>query len=188
MLVLALRRALSPRPTLQKGRLLIIEPIKAPEHEEEDLKPEEDIKEDPQLVDCTAHALVGYVNSQTMKVEGFLKQQVVTILIDIGSTNNFVNNMVVALLTLWNKDYIRFSVMVVDGRILNTTYCLLCSLVEHSYINPKSLVFDYLDEKFIDTGLMKFLGLCPFVLSWYLEFASTFSTSSTPFTTNALPS
>ncbi|RWW29615.1 hypothetical protein GW17_00005858 [Ensete ventricosum] len=42
----------------------------------------------------------------------------------------------------------------------STTYCLLRSLVEHSYINPKSLAFGYLDEKPIDIGLMKFLGLC----------------------------
>ncbi|RRT71665.1 hypothetical protein B296_00010203, partial [Ensete ventricosum] len=33
----------------------------------------------------------------------------------------------------------------------------------------------------IDTGLMKFLGLCPSALSWYLEFAFAFSTSSAPF-------
>ncbi|RRT65722.1 hypothetical protein B296_00000274 [Ensete ventricosum] len=64
---------------------------------------------------------------------------------------------------------------------------LLCLLVEHSYINPKSLAFGYLDEKPIDTSLMKFLGLCPSTLFWYLEFASAFSTSSAPFTTNALP-
>ncbi|RZR99638.1 hypothetical protein BHM03_00029214 [Ensete ventricosum] len=69
----------------------------------------------------------------------------------------------------------------------STTYCLLCSLVEHSCINPKSLTFGYLDEKPIDTGLMKFLGLCPSALSWYMEFAFTFSTSSAHFTTNALP-
>ncbi|RZS01380.1 hypothetical protein BHM03_00031223 [Ensete ventricosum] len=68
---------------------------------------------------------------------------------------------------------------------LSITYCILCSLVEHSCINPKSLTFGYLDEKPVDTGLMKFLGLCPSALSWYLEFASAFSTSSTSFTTNA---
>ncbi|RWW74696.1 hypothetical protein BHE74_00017340 [Ensete ventricosum] len=66
-------------------------------------------------------------------------------------------------------------------------YCLLRSLVEHSCINLKSLTFGYLDEKPVNTGLMKFLGLCLFALSWYLEFASAFSTSSAPFTTNALP-
>ncbi|RWW65299.1 hypothetical protein BHE74_00027399, partial [Ensete ventricosum] len=46
----------------------------------------------------------------------------------------------------------------------NIAYCLLHSLVEHSCINPKSYAFGYLDEKSIDTGLMKFLGLCPSAL------------------------
>ncbi|RWW04615.1 hypothetical protein BHE74_00036100 [Ensete ventricosum] len=41
----------------KKGRLLMIEPIKEPEHEEEDLEPEEDMKEDQQPTDCTAHIL-----------------------------------------------------------------------------------------------------------------------------------
>ncbi|RWW14926.1 hypothetical protein GW17_00021258 [Ensete ventricosum] len=53
-----------------------------------------------------------------------------------------------------------------------------CCLNWHSCINPKSLTFDYLDEKPINTDLMKLLGLCPSALSWYLEFASAFSTSS----------
>ncbi|RWW67070.1 hypothetical protein BHE74_00025511 [Ensete ventricosum] len=44
-------------------------------------------------------------------------------------------------------------------------YCILRSLVEQSYINPKSLTFGYLDEKPIDIGLMKFLSLYPSVLS-----------------------
>ncbi|RWV81997.1 hypothetical protein GW17_00056539, partial [Ensete ventricosum] len=66
----------------------------------------------------------------------------------------------------------------------NTTYCLLRSLVEHSCINPKSLTFGYLDEKLVDTDLIKFIGLYHFALSWYLEFASAFSTSSAHFMTN----
>ncbi|RWV94365.1 hypothetical protein GW17_00043106 [Ensete ventricosum] len=65
-------------------------------------------------------------------------------------------------------------------------YCLLRSLVEHSCINSKSLAFGYLNEKSIDTGLIKFLSLYPSALSWYLEFAFAFSTFSAPFTTNAL--
>ncbi|RRT32581.1 hypothetical protein B296_00055620 [Ensete ventricosum] len=73
------------------------------------------------------------------------------------------------------------------GAVLFIAYCLLRSLVEHSCINPKSLAFGYLDEKPVDTGLMKFLGLCPSALSCYLEFASAFSTSSAPFMINAFP-
>ncbi|RWW48061.1 hypothetical protein BHE74_00045902, partial [Ensete ventricosum] len=61
------------------------------------------------------------------------------------------------------------------------TYRLLHSLIEHSCINPKSLTFDYLDEKLVDTGLMKFLGLCPSSLSWYLEFLPLHSPPPRPF-------
>ncbi|RWW20275.1 hypothetical protein GW17_00015627 [Ensete ventricosum] len=66
-------------------------------------------------------------------------------------------------------------------------YYLLRFLVKHSYINPKSLTFGYLNEKPVNISLMKFYGLCPSVLSWYLEFPFAFSTSSAPFMTNALP-
>ncbi|RZS02475.1 hypothetical protein BHM03_00032527 [Ensete ventricosum] len=53
-------------------------------------------------------------------------------------------------------------------------YCLLRSLVEHSCINPKSLAFGYLNEKPIDIGLMKFLGLCPspYLGTWSLPLHS----------------
>ncbi|RRT36469.1 hypothetical protein B296_00018012 [Ensete ventricosum] len=74
-----------------------------------------------------------------------------------------------------------------DSRKRITAYCLLHSLDEHSYINPMSPAFGYLDEKSIDTGLMKFLGIYSSALSWYLEFAFAFSTSLAPCTTNALP-
>ena len=63
----------------------------------------------------------------------------------------------------------------VQHRILPTSF--LGRALLH---DPKSFTFDYLDEKLIDTGLTKFLGLCPSALSRYLEFVSI---SSAPFTT-----
>ncbi|RWW11135.1 hypothetical protein GW17_00025278 [Ensete ventricosum] len=51
----------------------------------------------------------------------------------------------------------------------------------------RSLAFGYLDEKPNDISLMKFFGLCTSALSWYLDFASVFSTLSVPFMINALP-
>ncbi|RRT72713.1 hypothetical protein B296_00034268 [Ensete ventricosum] len=78
----------------KKGRLLMIELVEESEHEGEDLEyDEEDLEEEPQPTDCTVHALAGYANLRMMKIGGFLKQQPVTVLIDIGS--NFVNNKVV---------------------------------------------------------------------------------------------
>ncbi|RWW53725.1 hypothetical protein BHE74_00039758 [Ensete ventricosum] len=74
----------------------MIELVEESEHEGEDLEyDEEDMEEEPQPADCTVHALAGYANLRMMKIGGFLKQQPVTVLIDIGSTNNFVNNKVV---------------------------------------------------------------------------------------------
>ncbi|RWW19047.1 hypothetical protein GW17_00016931 [Ensete ventricosum] len=55
---------------------------------------EEDIEEKPQLVVSTINALFGYANPQTMKIDGFLKHQPITILVDIGSTHNFMDSMV----------------------------------------------------------------------------------------------
>lgn len=60
-------------------------------------------------------------------------------------------------------------------------YYLLCFLVKHSYIEPKSPTFDYLNEKPINTNLTKFLGFYPSVLSQFLVFISVFFTSSTVF-------
>ncbi|RWV98775.1 hypothetical protein GW17_00038358 [Ensete ventricosum] len=77
----------------KKGKLSIIEPIE--ESEEDDLElEEENKKEDPQLVDCMTHTLVGYVNPQAMKIEESLKQQSVTILIKARSPNDLMNDKV----------------------------------------------------------------------------------------------
>ncbi|RZR90505.1 hypothetical protein BHM03_00018392 [Ensete ventricosum] len=75
----------------------MIEPIEELEREEEGLEPkEENTKEDPQSADCMTHALAGYANSETLKVERLLKQQPVTILIKTMSTNSFMNIKVAA--------------------------------------------------------------------------------------------
>ncbi|RWV83417.1 hypothetical protein GW17_00054979 [Ensete ventricosum] len=67
------------------------------EQEEEDLEhKEENTEEDLQPNNCMVHALAGYANPQMMKIGGFLKQQPVTILINTGSTNNFMDSKVVA--------------------------------------------------------------------------------------------
>ncbi|RWW01008.1 hypothetical protein GW17_00035981 [Ensete ventricosum] len=119
--VLALKRALEPRSSLQKGRLLMIEPIEEEdlEHEEEDLDDEEeDTDEESQPVDCMMHALAGYVNPQMMKVGGLLKQYPITILIDTESTNNFMNNKVAARMALAIEHCSKFDVKVADSQIL----------------------------------------------------------------------
>ena len=99
----------------------MIEPVEEEviEHPEESFEHnEEDVEEEPQPTDVTVHALAGYSNPQMMKVGGLLKQQPITVLIDTGSTNNFLNSKVAARMALHIEGCSKFDVKVADGRIL----------------------------------------------------------------------
>ncbi|RZS03489.1 hypothetical protein BHM03_00033673 [Ensete ventricosum] len=106
----------------EKDWLLMIEPMEDEDSEpsEEGLEPKEEaMEEEPQPVDYAVHALVGYSNLETMKVGGLLKQQPITVLINTGGTNNFLNSKVAACLVLQIEGCNKFDVKVTDGRILN---------------------------------------------------------------------
>ena len=97
----------------------MIEPIEEEviEYPEESLEhEEEDAEEEPQPTEVMVHTLVGYSNPQTMKVGGLLKQQPILVLIDTGSTNNFLNSKVAVHMNLPIGNYSRFVVKVAtDG-------------------------------------------------------------------------
>ncbi|RWV98138.1 hypothetical protein GW17_00039036 [Ensete ventricosum] len=106
----------------KKGRLLVIEPVEDEDNEtsEKALEPKEEaMEEESPPANYAVHALAGYSNPQMMKVGGLLKQQPITVLIDIGSTNNFLNSKTAARLVLQIKGCNKFDVKVVDGRIFN---------------------------------------------------------------------
>ncbi|RWV97501.1 hypothetical protein BHE74_00009971 [Ensete ventricosum] len=106
----------------KKGRLLMIEPTEDEDNEtsKEALEPKnEAMEEESQLADYAVHALVGYSNPQMMEV-GLLKQQPITVLIDMGNTNNFANSKVAAYLALQIEGYNKFNVKVADDRIFNS--------------------------------------------------------------------
>ncbi|RWW80631.1 hypothetical protein BHE74_00011016 [Ensete ventricosum] len=98
----------------RKGRLLLIEPLE--DMEEEVQEHEEEVTDvEQQPVDITMHALANYANPQMMKVGGLLKQQLITVFIYTGSTNNFMNNKVAIRMALPIKDCSKFDVKVTDG-------------------------------------------------------------------------
>ncbi|RRT79988.1 hypothetical protein B296_00022586 [Ensete ventricosum] len=97
----------------KKGSLLLIEPLEDVEEEVWEHE-EEVIDEEQQSIDLTMYALVDYANPQTIKVGGLMKQQPITVLIDTGSTNNFMNNKVAVLMALPMEDYSRFDVKFAD--------------------------------------------------------------------------
>ncbi|RWV86565.1 hypothetical protein GW17_00051535 [Ensete ventricosum] len=114
----------------KKGRLLVIEPVEDEDNEtsekalkpkeeameEEDnetsekaLKPKEEaMEEESPPANYAVHTLAGYSNPQMMKVGGLLKQQLITVLIDTSSTNNFLNSKVAARLELQIEDRTRY--------------------------------------------------------------------------------
>ncbi|RRT44306.1 hypothetical protein BHE74_00040136 [Ensete ventricosum] len=69
------------------------------------------------------------------KVGGLLKQ-LITVLIDTGSTNNFMNRKVAARMALHIEDCSRFDVKVTDGRILK------CSQVK-LFLQGQRIIADF---------------------------------------------
>ncbi|RWW43742.1 hypothetical protein BHE74_00050561 [Ensete ventricosum] len=94
----------------------MIAPTKEPELEDTTLEPKEN--DIPQLAIHTVPTLASYTNLQKLKIEGFLEQQFVIILIDVGSTHNFMSSKVDAHLMLQKEYYNRFEVKVANGQIL----------------------------------------------------------------------
>ncbi|RRT63126.1 hypothetical protein B296_00000879 [Ensete ventricosum] len=80
----------------------MIAPPEEPKLEDTTLEPEKDT---PQPATRTVPTLAGYTNLQKLKIEGFLMQQSVIILIDTGSTHNFMSSKVFAHLMLQKEDY-----------------------------------------------------------------------------------
>ncbi|RWV83713.1 hypothetical protein GW17_00054643 [Ensete ventricosum] len=106
----------------KKGRLLMSEPVKDEDNEtsEEALEPKEEVmKEESQPANYVVHALADYSNPQMMNVGGLLKEQLITVLIDMGSTNNFLNSKVATCLALQIEGCNKFNVKVIDDRIFN---------------------------------------------------------------------
>ncbi|RZS06063.1 hypothetical protein BHM03_00036713, partial [Ensete ventricosum] len=68
---------------------LMIAPTKEPKLEDMTLEPKE--KDTPQPATRMVPTLDGYTNLQKLKIEGFLEQQSIIILIDAGSTHNFMS-------------------------------------------------------------------------------------------------
>ncbi|RWV86758.1 hypothetical protein GW17_00051308 [Ensete ventricosum] len=62
--------------------------------------------------------LAGYTNLQKLKIEGFLEQQSIIILIDAESTHKFMSSKVAAHLMLQKEYYNGFEVKVANGQIL----------------------------------------------------------------------
>ena len=83
----------------------------------EDTELGEESHDSQPIISC--HALSGFTTPQTLKVVGFLKKQKVIVLIDSGSTHNFINKILATLLIFYISLAQPFQFLIADGGIVS---------------------------------------------------------------------
>ena len=104
------------------------------------MEPSQDIEleEIAPTIDC--HALVG-INTQTLEIEGYVKKKKVTVLIDNGSTHNFINCNLAKLLNCFIYTTTNFQVMVADGGTINCSWkCHNIKLSMKEYLSNNPII------------------------------------------------
>ena len=86
---------------------------------------EEKGEEENETVGISLHAIAGTQAPQTMWVRGYMGKKMITILVDLGSTHNFLSERVARRLRLQPKNDGRLQVTVASGvRLINLGKCL----------------------------------------------------------------
>ena len=67
----------------------------------------------------SCHALAGICTPQTLKIEGYIKKRKVTVLIDCGSTHNFIHCKLAKALNCFIYPTLEFQVMIANGGTIN---------------------------------------------------------------------
>ena len=67
----------------------------------------------------SCHVLDGINTPQTLKIEGYFKKKKVIVLIDSGSTNNFIHCKLAKVINCFIYPAPQFQVMIADGGTIN---------------------------------------------------------------------
>lgn len=87
-------------------------------------QPEPEPTTDPQTAQISLHALLGHAIPETLRVLGLISKQPVAILVDSGSTKNFIQDRIAKQLGLPLQQAPSFQVLVGNGEELNcSTIC-----------------------------------------------------------------
>jgi hypothetical protein len=93
--------------------------IDSEEAEDQELEQSQDLELEETTPTISCHALVGISTPQTLKIEGYIKKKKVTVLIDSGSTHNFINYKLAKLLNCFVFLASEFQVMIANGGTIN---------------------------------------------------------------------
>jgi hypothetical protein len=83
------------------------------------LEPSQDIDLEETTPTISCHALVDISTPQTLKIQGYIKKKKVSMLIDFGSTHNFINYKLEKYLNCFVYPTPEFQVMIVNGGTIN---------------------------------------------------------------------
>ena len=102
-----------------ENKLFYIDCEEDEEKEQETLEEKE--QETPEEITPTisCNALARITTPQTLKIEGYIKKKKVIVLIDSGSTHNFIHSKIAKDLNCFICPALEFQVMVGDGKTIN---------------------------------------------------------------------
>ena len=91
----------------------------AEDQEPSQTKEIEEITQEEITPTISCHALAGICTPQTLKIEGYIKKRKVTVLIDCGSTHNFIHCKLAKALNCFIYPAPEFQVMIANGGTIN---------------------------------------------------------------------
>ena len=94
-------------------------PLEEPEAVEEDNQ-KDNVLDEPVI---SLHALAGISSPQTLKIRGFIKHCAVVVLIDSGSTHNFIHQKFAEAVHCFVRAVSNFQVQIADGGTMKCEEC-----------------------------------------------------------------
>ncbi|KAJ4809119.1 polyprotein [Rhynchospora pubera] len=150
-----------------KSMLLYLEGIEADsgDHDNQNLtsiEPEE--QTEPEI---SLNALLGRYGAKSMRMLGHIQSQPVQVLVDSGSTNNFISRRAAQFLNLTSTPTQLFRVRVGNGEALQcTAYCQAVSIYIQSYLFTTDLFILDLEGSDVVLGVQWLETLGPILTDW----------------------
>jgi hypothetical protein len=120
--------------------------IDCEEEEEQEQEPSQDenveaISFEELIPTIFCNALVGISTPQTLKIEGYIKKKKVIVLIDYGSTHNFIHYKLAKALNCFIYPAPEFQVMIADGGTINCSRkCNKINLTMGKYVMNSPMI------------------------------------------------
>jgi carbamoylphosphate synthase small subunit len=121
--------------------------IDCEEEEEQEQEPSQDENVEEILSEeltptISCNALVGISTPQTLKIEGYIKNKKVVVLIDSGSTHNFIHYKLAKALNFFVYPAPKFQVMIADGGTINCSgKCNKINLTMGEYVMNIPMIY-----------------------------------------------